>query len=153
MWYLLRRAVFVTMATAHDDYLYLQILSLSLLNSLYYLYLGHTKPQKLIKANRVELLNEFVVQILIYHMFCFSDFANVETHFSLANSFISIVLLLMFVDVAIYAPEMYLPLKKKYYHWKITKRLIHLEKQKKIEEAERKKMNEEARAKEKAMLE
>ena len=56
------------------------------------------------------------------------------------------VLVLMGSNLTAMGPEMYLPLKKKYYHWKITKMLFKLKESQDLEEQERIEKKKEAKA-------
>ena len=69
MIFFLRRAIFVILATMQDAYPYFQIQFLNLFNCFHFMYLGYVQPQKTRKSNRIELLNEFTVQTLCYHLF------------------------------------------------------------------------------------
>ena len=67
-------------------------------------------------------------------MFCYTDWVELDLHYGLGSSFYTIVLILMGINLIAMAPEMYLPLKKKYYHWKITQQLFKLKISQDLEE-------------------
>mmetsp|Transcript_40280 Transcript_40280/g.61477 ORF Transcript_40280/g.61477 Transcript_40280/m.61477 type:complete len:80 (-) Transcript_40280:865-1104(-) len=73
-----RRLVFVLSAVAQTRYPFLQIQALNFMSCLYFMYLGYYKPSVDRKSQRLELFNEFSIQFLCYHFFCFTAFVNAE---------------------------------------------------------------------------
>jgi hypothetical protein len=100
MIYLLRRVVFVLIPTYWTNYPFFQVQAINFINSLYFSFIGYFLPSQSHKTNKLELLNEFILQILFYHFFCFSEWETTsEIQYQIGQSFIAFTVILMVVNV------------------------------------------------------
>jgi len=77
LYYLLfgvRRVFYVYLVFNWEDSSWAQIMVLEYMNLFTIIYFGLLKPMSTFHKNRIELFNEFCIQIITLHMICYSDF-------------------------------------------------------------------------------
>jgi hypothetical protein len=70
----IRRGIYVYVVFNWEDHSWAQIMVLEFMNVFTIIYFGLCMPMSTLKRNRLELFNEFCIQIITLHMLCFSDF-------------------------------------------------------------------------------
>ena len=98
------------------------------MNYWYIIYLGQVLPFKAKAQNRLEIFNEWIIQILCFHLFCFTDFIDL-THddmiqYKIGHSFIIITLMMIAINVSNMVYNFYRPIslwnmKRKWVAYKI----------------------------------
>ena len=89
-------------------------MGLTFANYLYVIFVGSVKPQTGKSAWRQELFNEWVVQILCFHLICFTNFIPLEEamlKYQIGESFKYFTFLLMVVNFIIMGVSLIPPVK------------------------------------------
>lgn len=152
MIFMLRRAVYVSIAVIPTEYYWLQIQCLILMTCFYMIYIGRVKPNLSSKAQKLELFNEFITLILTYQMCLFTDFVpDSMVQYNVGYGFQGVTLFMIVTNIMIMFQELIKPIMDKWRHKKITDHLkvlraaqIEINKKKKIQ----KKIYKELKAKE-----
>lgn len=119
--YLSRRALFTLIAIFLGSYSYFQVMSVNFMNFLYTIYIGNTHPNKTKKVQMMEMFNEWVIQILCFHLMLFTDFINVSNEsyaYELAFSFQYMCYTLIGVNVLALLTDFYRPIQIAYLKFK-----------------------------------
>jgi len=69
-----RRLIYVDIVMNWEDHSWAQVIVLEFMNIFTIIYFGLMRPMSTLSRNRLELFNEFCVQIVTLHMVCFSEF-------------------------------------------------------------------------------
>ena len=88
---LMRKVLFASGAILLTDWAYFQVQIFTLLNMFYIWYFASLHPNKMRWDFRLELFNEWAIQIMCFHMMCFTDMVQLNTepliNYKLGESF------------------------------------------------------------------
>jgi hypothetical protein len=127
MVFLIRRMIFVLIATNWTKYPFFQVQAINFVNCLYFSFIGYFLPSQSHKTNKLELFNEFILQILFYHFFCFSEWETTsEIQYQIGHSFIAFTVFLMIVNIIGFGHDLIEPIKRWLYHRWVTKNLLEI---------------------------
>lgn len=99
---MVRRILFVLIPSLLHQYPFMQLQLLILLSICYIIWYAGVKPHIDKRRIRIEMFNEFMIIIFIYHLLLFTDFClNNKMQFSMGYSFVSSMLLIVFANLAL----------------------------------------------------
>ena len=97
-----RRIIFVLSAVFLGDFLFVQLLIQAFVSSLVLVYLVYYRPLESPFANRMEIMNECTVLLLLYCLVCFSDFVpSEETRYLIGYVYMAVNLINILIHLSL----------------------------------------------------
>lgn len=110
-----RKALFVFGAIYLEEWSYFQVQLFTLLNIFYSLYFAGSHPNSRKWDFRLEIFNEWGIQILCFHLMCFTDMVQLDTepfiNYKLGQSFKYLATFMIFVNLFAITVGMIRPVK------------------------------------------
>jgi len=101
-YFVIRRLVYVQTSFWLNEHGAQQVQVLVLLCLISLVYFGKYMPMKTRKKNRIEWINDNLVDLLTLHMFCFSDWVpDMETQYMVGFSMIAIIALMILINMGL----------------------------------------------------
>lgn len=90
--FLFRRITFVAIPCLLINFPALQLQIYTFMTSLYIIFLVNIDPHLDVVKKRIEIFNEFIILIISYHLFTFTNFVlDVDTQFQMGYSLVSFI--------------------------------------------------------------
>jgi len=99
---MLRRVLFVMIPSLFYQYPFLQLQSFLVMNTIYLLWYGASRPHIDRKRIAVELFNESMIMIFVYHLMIYTDFVTVNSmQFLMGYSNVIFFIVIAFVNIGL----------------------------------------------------
>ena len=102
-WYplwIFRRLAFIIIPLCFQEYPAIQIMLLVFMTVFYVMYYSGNRPHARKEQVMIEAGNEILMIVLMYHLFCFTNFVgSKETQFAIGNSFLGTMILVLIWNI------------------------------------------------------
>ena len=110
-----RKIIFVAGAVLLTEWSYFQVQLFTLLNMFYSIYFAYFHPNARVMDFRLELFNEWAIQIMCFHLMCFSDMVQLTTepliNYKLGESFKIFASIVVVVNLVVFGHSLVGPVR------------------------------------------